>query len=201
MNKREFNLAQMDRILVLGSGGAGKSTFAKQLGELLSIKVDHLDRHYWKPGWVKPSNDEWVATVANLIGREKWIIDGNFGGTLDQRIARCDTLIFLDMPRLLCLWRIVKRRLTYLRAPRPDMAEGCEEKLDLEFVSWVWNYSKRTRPRILRLMHHNAEQKRMVRLTSDSEVRQFLNALRQNQYGGVDNARSCEADDQGCETR
>ena len=179
MNKQEFNLAQIDRILVLGSGGAGKSTFAKQLGELLKIKVDHLDQHYWKPGWVEPSNEEWVATVAKLIGRERLIIDGNYGGTLDQRIARCDTLIFLDMPRLLCLWRIIKRRLTYQNAARPDMAQGCDEKLDLEFVSWVWTYPKHTRPRILRLINNNGDEKRMVRLRSDSEVRQFLNSLRQ----------------------
>ena len=167
----------MDRILVLGSGGAGKSTLAKQLGEVLNIRVDHLDRHYWKPGWVKPSNDEWVATVADLIGREKWIIDGNFGGTLDQRVARCDTLIFLDMPRLLCLWRIVKRRLMYLKAARPDMAEGCEEKLDLEFVSWVWNYSKTTRPRVLSAMRDNSERKQIIRLRSRSDVESFLQSL------------------------
>jgi len=180
MKNRECNLTRMDRILILGSGGAGKSTFATQLGELLNIKVDHLDRHYWKPGWVKPSNEEWVATVADLIGRERWIIDGNFGSTLVQRIARCDTLIFLDMPRLLCLWRIIKRRLTYLKAARPDMAEGCQEKLDLEFVSWVWNYSKHTRPNILRAMQSNSKQKQIVWLRSQNEVKHFLKSLAQN---------------------
>ena len=178
MNNREFNPAQMDRILVLGSGGAGKSTFAQQLGDLLNIKVDHLDKYYWKPGWVKPSNEEWVATVAELIQRERWIIDGNFGGTLDQRVARCDTIIFLDMSRLLCLWRIVKRRLTYLNIARPDMAKGCDEKVDFEFVSWVWNYSRRTRPRILSMMQINSERKRMVWLQSPGDVKRFLHSLK-----------------------
>lgn len=167
----------MERILVLGSGGAGKSVFAKQLGKLLNITVEHLDKHYWKPGWVKPANDEWVSMVDDLIRGERWIIDGNFSGTLDQRVARCDTIIFLDMSRLLCLWRIVKRRVTYLNSTRPDMTKGCDEKLDFEFVSWVWNYSRRTRPRILSLMQNTSEGKRMVWLRSRRDVEDFLDSL------------------------
>ena len=170
----------MDRVLIVGSGGAGKSTFAKQLGEILEIDVDHLDKYFWKPGWVKPPEEEWMATVAKLIRRERWIIDGNYSGTLDQRVARCDTMILLDTSRLLCVWRILKRRLIYLNRTRPDIAKGCDEKLDFEFVSWVWNYPRHTRPKILNLMQSNSEQKRMVRLRSDSEVRQFLNSLRQS---------------------
>jgi adenylate kinase family enzyme len=170
----------MDRVLILGSGGAGKSTFAKQLGEILDIDVDHLDKYFWKPGWVKPSEEDWIATVAKLIERKRWIIDGNYSGTLAQRVARCDTMILLDMSRLLCIWRIIKRRLIYLNSTRPDIAKGCDEKLDFEFVTWVWNYPRHTRPKILSLMQNNSEQKRMVRLRSDGEVRRFLNSLRQS---------------------
>ena len=103
----------MKRVLVIGSGGSGKSTFARRLGKLLDIEVKHLDSFYWRAGWTKPADEEWVRTVANLVSGDSWIIDGNFGGTLELRVRHCDTIVFLDMSRLLCLWRVVKRRLFY----------------------------------------------------------------------------------------
>mgnify|MGYP002149391403 FL=1 len=83
----------MKKILVIGSGGAGKSTFATRLGELLRINVVHLDRLHWKPGWVEPSKAEWAETVNELISREAWVMDGNYSGTLEQRLAACDTVV------------------------------------------------------------------------------------------------------------
>jgi adenylate kinase family enzyme len=164
----------MKRVLVIGPGGSGKSTFAKRLGQLLNIEVKHLDRFYWRPGWTKPSKDDWLKTVTELTSGDSWIIDGNFGGTLDLRVRHCDTIIFLDMSRLLCLWRIGKRRLLYRKSSRPDMAEGCTEKLDREFVSWVWGYSRRSRPKVIKLLHEHSESKKVVWLRSNAEVERFL---------------------------
>ncbi len=164
----------MKRILVIGSGGAGKSTVATRLGQSLNLKVHHLDKYYWRAGWVKPSPEEWLQTVTELINRESWIIDGNYGGTLPLRLQRCDTIVFLDMPRLLSLWRIVKRNFRYRNGGRPDIAEGCPEKLDFEFVSWVWNYSRRTRPGIVELIRTHGEGKRVVWLRSKCDVEKFL---------------------------
>ena len=164
----------MKRILIIGSGGAGKSTVAAKLGQLLDIEVHHLDKFFWKPGWVETPRDEWQETVTELIDRESWILDGNYSGTLKLRLQRCDTIVFLDMPRLLCLWRIVKRNLVYRRGGRPDMAEGCPEKLDPEFVSWVWHYSRRSRPKVVKLIREQANGKRIVWLRSTAEVEKFL---------------------------
>jgi adenylate kinase family enzyme len=164
----------MKRVLVIGPGGAGKSTFAKRLGKLLGIEVKHLDKFYWRTGWTKPSNDDWLQTVTELTSGDAWIMDGNFGGTLDLRLRSCDTIIFLDMPRLLCLWRITKRRLRYRNRSRPDMAEGCAEKLDLEFISWVWNYAHRSRPRVIRLLEEHSRSKEVVWLRSNAEVERFF---------------------------
>jgi len=175
------NVVNMKRVLVIGPGGAGKSTFATRLGKVLNIDVTHLDRAYWRSGWTKPSEDDWVRTVTELTSRDAWIIDGNFGGTLDLRLRRCDTIIFLDMPRLLCLWRVVKRRLTYRGRSRPDMAEGCSEKLDLEFILWIWNYSRTSRPRVVRLLREQAAEKQVVWLRSRREVEQFLAAAANQQ--------------------
>ncbi len=164
----------MRRVLVIGSGGAGKSTVAKRLGELLNIEVKHLDRAYWRAGWVEPSKEEWLKTVAELASADSWIMDGNFSGTLEQRLKSCDTVVFLDMPRLLCLWRVLKRRVLYRKGSRPDMAEGCPEQLNLEFVSWIWNYSQRSRPKVVRLLKEHSEGKQVVWLRSNAEVEKFL---------------------------
>jgi adenylate kinase family enzyme len=164
----------MKRILVIGSGGSGKSTVATKLGDLLNLEVIHLDKFFWKSGWVEPPRDEWLKTVTELVDRDSWIIDGNYSGTLELRMQRCDTIIFLDLSRLVCLWRIVKRNLQYRRGGRPDIAEGCVEKFDPKFVSWVWNYSRRSRPRVLELIRTHAGGKRVIWLRSKADVKKFL---------------------------
>ena len=168
----------MKRVLVIGPGGSGKSTFARRLGQILGIEVKHLDSFYWSAGWTKPSEEAWLKTVNELISGDTWILDGNFGGTLRLRVERADTIILLDMPRLLCLWRITKRRLLYRNRLRPDMAEGCAEKLDSEFISWVWNYSHRSRPKVLKLLNENSERKKIVWLRSNADAKRFLESCK-----------------------
>src|SRR5437868_5766913 len=113
----------MKRILILGSGGAGKSTFARQLAGLLKIELIHLDVLYWLPGWREPSREEWRKLVAETVERDSWIMDGNYSGSIDIRLPACDTVIFLDAPRLLCIWRVLKRRILFSKNGRPDMAK------------------------------------------------------------------------------
>ncbi len=170
----------MRKILVIGSGGAGKSTFARRLGQALGIEVIHLDAHYWQPGWVETPKPEWAKTVEHLIERDAWIMDGNYSGTLDLRLRTCDTVIFLDIARLVCLWRVFKRRLIYRRGGRPDMAAGCREQLNLEFVRWIWNYPSRTRLEVLEMLKNRPHVK-FVRLRSDAEVERFLAEAQRHQ--------------------
>lgn len=164
----------MRKVLIIGSGGAGKSTLANRLGALLGIEVLHLDKLYWQAGWVEPGKAEWLKRVEELVKRDSWIMDGNYSGTLEVRLGACDTVIFLDLPRTLCLWRIMKRALLYRNRSRPDMAEGCNERLTLEFALWVWNYARRSRPKVLRLLESKRETKRVIRLRSQAEVESFL---------------------------
>jgi len=164
----------MKRVLVIGSGGSGKSTFARRLGERLKLEVIHLDQLYWHPGWVETPKDEWRRQVEELCGREAWVMDGNYSGTLDVRLAACDTVVFLDQPRAVCMWRVLKRALMYRNSPRPDMAAGCREKIDLKFLQWVWTYPSRRRPKLLARLDEIAGDKRVIHLRSDAEVERFL---------------------------
>lgn len=163
----------MRKVLVIGPGGAGKSTLATQLGELLNIEVLHLDKFYWHPGWIETPKSEWLETVEELVRRDSWVMDGNYSGTLDVRYQACDTVIFLDISRTICLWRVIKRAIMYRRNSRPDMAEGCPERLTLEFILWIWNYPRRTRPKIVRMLESHSE-KKIVWLRSQSDVERFL---------------------------
>ena len=167
---------RMRKILIIGPGGAGKSTLANRLGELLGIEVVHLDRLYWRAGWVETPKDEWRNTVEELTKRDSWIMDGNYSGTLAQRFAACDAVVFLDLPRALCLWRMLKRVVTYREAARPDMAEGCRERFSLDFARWIWNYPSRSRPKVLALLDSDRTGKRIFRLRSPAEVESFLAA-------------------------
>ena len=164
----------MQRVLVLGSGGAGKSTFSAQLARVTQLPLLHLDALYWKPGWVESSKNEWAATVAELVRGERWIMDGNYGGTLAERIEACDTVIFLDMPRHVCLWRVLKRFVRYRGRTRPDMREGCNEQLTFEFLVWIWNYPKARRPAVLQRMRTLTALQRGVRLRSPGDIAKFL---------------------------
>lgn len=164
----------MKKILVIGSGGAGKSTFANRLGELLGINVIHLDALYWQPGWVEPPKAEWAATIDALISHDAWIMDGNYSGTLERRLAACDAVIFLDLPPRLCVWRVLKRLRRYHNATRPDMADGCHEHFNLQFLLWVWNYRSRTRPKIARLLRQYAGNVKVIWLQSAAAVKAYL---------------------------
>jgi adenylate kinase family enzyme len=164
----------MKRVLVIGSGGAGKSTFAVQLAERTGLPLIHLDALFWGPGWVETPRDEWASRVSELASAERWIMDGNYGGSLDARLACCDTVIFLDVPRVVCLWRVIRRRIRFHGRSRPDMTAGCVEQLSWEFLSWIWTYPSRRRPRVLqRLSELRADQQSIV-LKSNAEVRNFL---------------------------
>lgn len=167
----------MNKVVVIGSGGAGKSTFSRQLGERTGLPVHHLDALNWRPGWEPTPKDEWDALMRQLVGKETWIIDGNYGRTMDIRLAAADTIIFLDMPRHLCVYRIIKRRIMFHNKTRPDLTPGCPEHLDLKFVKWVWSYRSVSRPALLQKLSELNSQKTIYILRSPREVQQFLDQL------------------------
>lgn len=175
----------MRKILIIGSGGAGKSTLARNLHEATGIELIHLDKVFWQPNWIKTPDDEWGKTVENLLKLDSWIMDGNFGGTMEMRIAAADTVIFFDLPRALCVWQAYKRFLLYRNINRPDMAEGCNEKFDMEFLRWIWDYPKRTKPRVEALLKRFQNEKDIIRFKSRGEVKDFLETVGQNKVESI----------------
>jgi adenylate kinase family enzyme len=166
----------MKKVIVIGSGGAGKSTFARRLGEVTGLPVIHLDAHFWRPNWEPMPNDEWKTTVEEMIQGDEWIIDGNFGSTRALRMKAADTVILLDVPRRVCIYRAVKRALKYRGKNRPDMANGCNEKFDLDFLLWIWNYPQRGRRRAFAEVEQLVD-KRFILLKHNRDIERFLSEL------------------------
>ncbi|MDE1488976.1 hypothetical protein KKI90_22395 [Xenorhabdus bovienii] len=165
----------MHRILIIGSPGAGKSSFAKRLNDICSIPLFHLDKEYWCEGWVAPSVEEWQQKLLLLTNKPRWIIDGNYGSSLSQRLKKADTVIHLYMPTYVCLFQAVKRVFKWYGKQRPDMASGCHEKINLNFFRQILNYRKHQfKKDKLLLSDFNGV---YIRLTSRAQVEEFLNNM------------------------
>lgn len=164
----------MRRIIVVGCGGSGKSTFAEKLGAKLGLPVIALDLHFWRPGWQAPPADEWRQCVATLAAAPAWIIDGNYSGTYDIRMPRADTLIWLDYPRHVCLRRMLWRTATGYGRTRSGLPEGCLDRFDLAFTRYVWDFQKKHRPTIVDGIKRFGAHLRVFRLISDRDGDELL---------------------------
>ena len=157
----------MRRVLVLGCPGAGKSTLARSLGEALSLPLVHLDKLWWKSGWVNRTEGEFDALLDAVLLGEEWVIDGNYLRTLPRRLERCDAVVLLDYPRRVCLLRALRRILSWRGRTRPDMAADCPERLDGEFVRWIWEFHRTQRPQVLELLDGWTGEKHVFRSPKD----------------------------------
>jgi len=163
-------------VLILGCPGAGKSRLALQIGGAVGLPVIHLDQRYWRPGWQEPSREIWRQQVTALIAQPRWVMDGNYGGTLALRLTAADTVIFLDFPTWLCTLRVLRRMLGSYGRTRDDMAPGCPEALDIKFLRYVVRYRRDARPRHLASIA-GFHGKRMI-LRRPGEVTRLIAALR-----------------------
>jgi adenylate kinase family enzyme len=168
----------MRKVLVLGCSGAGKSTFSRQLGEIMDIPIIHLDALYWKAGWIQAGEGEFDSIIDELlVKRVSFIMDGNYSRTLNKRLALSDTIYFFDFSRYLCLYRVIKRRIQNHRRTRSDMAEGCPEKIDWEFIKWIWSFKKRSRSKILKALDEAKRYKVVHIFRNPREVKAYIHTL------------------------
>lgn len=170
----------MKRIMIIGCSGAGKSTLARKIGQKTGLPVIHLDQAYWKANWTETPKTEWEPQVATMALQDKWVIDGNYGSSMDIRFQRADTVIFLDRSTLTCLWRITKRIIHYYGKSRPDMAEACKERFDLEFYHYVATFNLTRRPSILKRLAVLPPSIKVYRINSNLAAKKWLNELALN---------------------
>lgn len=166
----------MKRVIIIGCGGSGKSTLSRVLSEKTNLPVVHLDKLFWKEGWVNISREEFDNLLNEELKREEWIIDGNYDRTLKERLKKSDTVIYLDYPRMTCLLGVVKRVLSNYGKVRPDMAEGCPEKFDLDFIKWIWNFNKEHRDKFYKILKEEKD-KQIYIFRNRKECNEFVKNL------------------------
>lgn len=171
----------MKRVAVIGCGGSGKSTMSRKLGEITNLPVYHLDALHFEPGWVAMPKDRWVQLQQQIIQEDKWIIDGNYGRTIDIRMNEADTIIFFDLPRWITLYRVIKRRMMYHGRTRPDLREGCPERLDWKFLRWVWGYRSTQRPDLIKKLESLAASKTIYIIKTNADSHRLFEQIQKGQ--------------------
>lgn len=166
----------MERILIIGSNGAGKSTFSFRLAEKTGLPLTHIDQIYWRGAWDVTPEDEFDRRVQTEAQKPRWIIEGNNLRSLPRRLDRADTVFCFEFPPPLCVLNILRREWTYRGRVRPDMPDQCVSRWDVNFLESVWTFSRKNHRRITS-MFQEATNIRIIRFTNYRQVEQFLNRL------------------------
>lgn len=153
---------RMKRVLIIGPGASGKSTLARQLGEITGLRVIELDKAFWQPGLVQTPRNKWVAFQQKLVVENEWIMDGDLGpyDAIEVRLRAADTIIFLDFSLVRCAWRAIRRS-----RERPD------------FWLWLWRYRRQSRPFLMKAISENAPDANIHILRNPGAVKRFVGNL------------------------
>ncbi|MGE3801410.1 MAG: topology modulation protein [Candidatus Kapaibacterium sp.] len=168
----------MRRIAIVGPCGAGKSTLARTLGDITGLPVWHLDKIWWLPGWIEDTPERFDEKLKSVVDMEEWIIDGNYSRTFNIRLPKADTVIYLDFPRRIYFRRVLWRIIKGYGKTRPDLADNCPERFDLEFLHFVWNIPKKSRPRTQQFLAEYEGQFALYTFRKPKEVKQFLEKVK-----------------------
>ena len=173
----------MQRVLVMGSSGSGKSTFARRLSALTGIPTVSIDALFWKPGWVEADKDDFERRMIEVAREPRWIMDGNYtrNGAGELRRELSDTIIWFDLPRSTCMLGILGRIAGSYGQVRPEMAAGCPEKIDLEFFRYVWTYREQQRPKLVEYFEGLRPDQSLVCFTARTQADDYLKSLARQQ--------------------
>jgi adenylate kinase family enzyme len=168
---------QFQRICVIGCSGTGKSTLARHLGARLGLPVHHLDAMLWQAGWVMSDKQTEERLQHEVVAGQRWIIDGNFGSTMNIRLPRADAIIWLDYPTWLCTWGVLRRLAHERGRTRPDMAPGCTERWDWGFMKWVLEFNEKHRWRIPKYVEQYGRHAKLFHVTCRRQLARLFDAL------------------------
>ena len=170
----------MKRIMIVGGPGSGKSTLARLLGARLELPVFHMDQIHWQENWVERSLAEKIPLAKAVEEQEVWVFEGGLSITYSTRMARADAVVWLDLPVSLRLWRVTKRLFHYLGKARPDLPNGCVERLHpatLSFYWFIWTSRGSSRDKIAELLASAPAEQKVFYLRSRQAVDALLGAL------------------------
>jgi adenylate kinase family enzyme len=168
------------RVLVIGMAGSGKSTFSRALSGKTGLPLIPLDLHYWKPGWVEPTQDEWREKQRHLLEGEAWIADGNYYETLDLPLERADTVVLLETPWWICAGRAFARG---LRKSEGEMPEGCDDSAirrlrdEWGIVASVWRHRRSEPERTRAIISQHGPGTALHVLRSKREAEELLESI------------------------
>jgi adenylate kinase family enzyme len=168
----------MRRVAIIGPSGSGKTTLALELGERLGLELVELDRFFWQPDWVEVPIDECEQIQRSALTSDAWVVDSASPRGLRTRLEAADTIVFLDLPALLCAVRALWRRIRTRGRERTEMAPGCRpSRLDraiLKRLGYARRYRHELRPLFLEELARVGPDRRIVVLRNSREVRDFV---------------------------
>ena len=162
----------MQKVLIIGCPGSGKSTFARTLSPLVDLPLFYIDQLYWNADRTTVGREILQQRLQKILATDRWILDGNYDRTMGLRLEKCDTVIYLDYSRMVCIAQWLKRVITNWGKTRQDMAPGCAEWFDPEFLGWIWNFNKT----------HRKQYYEMLSAQKEKTVHIFKNRRQLNRY-------------------
>lgn len=165
----------MNRIMIIGNAGAGKSTLSRRLAARLGLPAHSIDKIYWRPGWRPAPEAEFRAAHDAILSQGRWVIDG-YGPwfSVEQRLAVCDAVIFIDLPLRTHMWWAAKRQVKSLFHPNPDAPEGCSPwRVTQRLYRMIWRLHVDTKPKLIGAIYNHADTVRITHIRSVRELNDF----------------------------